>query len=434
MERGAKAAAIPFAAAALLVGASQTAHAGAFALREQSTIGLGQAFAGAAAGGAGLGSMYWNPATMTQFMGLQVSADLAGIMPNSSITPTSGTSPILTGLGGSASTGDIVIDAFLPSAYASYQINDKFWVGLAVNAPYGLITKNPFNAPGQIYARTSEVRSYEFTPQAAWAVTDWLSVGAGVQALHFNTRLTQALSPLPNAATGALEGDAWAFGATAGVTIKPFAGTEIGIGYRSTTSLDLEGSLSLGAPTGSLPAGSYGIAATLNTPDMVSVGIRQTVTPDLVLSGAFEWYNWSRFGTIPVTGNGGITNGMTLTSLPFEYDDSYYASIGAEYRWNKDLTLRAGTSYEWSPISTRNRDLRLPDSDRISLAVGGGYQITESLKLDLAYMHIFAVGDGDVELTPGNPHYVTGLAYTGKVDSHVDIVSASVSWKFDGFK
>lgn len=434
MERGTRAAAIPVAAATLLLAASQAAHAGAFALREQSTTGMGQAFAGAAAGGAGLGSMYWNPATMTQFMGLQVSADIAGIMPNSEITPTSGTSPILQTLGGMSSTGDIVIDAVLPSSYVSYQINEKFWVGLAVNAPYGLITKNPFNGPGQIYARTSEVRSYEFTPQAAWAVTDWLSVGAGVQALHFNTRLSQALSPLADAPSGTLQGDAWAFGATAGVTIKPLAGTEIGIGYRSTTALDLEGDLSLGSAVGHLPAGDYAIAATLNTPDMVSVGIRQTITPDLVVSGAFEWYNWSRFGTIPVTGRSGATSGLTLTTLPFEYDDSYYASIGAEYRWNQQLTLRAGASYEWSPISTRNRDLRLPDSDRVSLALGGGYQITDSLKLDVAYMHIFGVGDGDVELVEGNPHYITGLPYTGTVDSQVDIVSASVTWKFNGFK
>lgn len=434
MERGAKAAAVSFAVLAAAAVPSGTALAGAFALREQSTVGLGQAFAGAAAGGAGLGSMYWNPATITQFMGLQISADLAGIMPYSDITPQSGTSPTLLGLGGSASTGDIVIDAVLPSTYLSYQINDQFWVGLSVNAPYGLITKNPYNAPGQIYARTSEVRSYEFTPTLGWAVTDWLSLGAGVQALHFNTRLSQALSPYPNAASGTLQGDAWAFGATAGATIKPFAGTEIGIGYRSTTSLDLEGDLSLGSAVGHLPAGTYDIAATLNTPDMVSVGIRQQVLPDLVVSGAFEWYNWSRFGTIPVTGRSGATNGLTLTTLPFEYNDSYYASLGAEYRWNQQLTLRAGASYEWSPISTTNRDLRLPDSDRISLALGGGYQITDSLKLDVGYMHIFTTGDTDVELTDGNPHYIAGLPYYGTVDSHVDIVSASVTWKYDGFK
>ncbi len=41
----------------LLAGVS-VAHAGAFGLREQSAVGQGNAFAGAAAGAAGLGSMF----------------------------------------------------------------------------------------------------------------------------------------------------------------------------------------------------------------------------------------------------------------------------------------------------------------------------------------------------------------------------------------
>jgi long-chain fatty acid transport protein len=41
--------------------AAADAHAGGFALREQSAAGLGSSFAGVAAGGA-LSSMFWNPA------------------------------------------------------------------------------------------------------------------------------------------------------------------------------------------------------------------------------------------------------------------------------------------------------------------------------------------------------------------------------------
>jgi len=52
-------------AAGSMVAGSSAAHAGAFGLREQSAAGQGLSFAGAAAGGAGLGSMFWNPATMT---------------------------------------------------------------------------------------------------------------------------------------------------------------------------------------------------------------------------------------------------------------------------------------------------------------------------------------------------------------------------------
>ncbi len=57
------------------------AQAGSFHVREQSARGMGQAYAGAAAGSAGLSSMFWNPATMTQSPGIQSSLIATGIIP-----------------------------------------------------------------------------------------------------------------------------------------------------------------------------------------------------------------------------------------------------------------------------------------------------------------------------------------------------------------
>ncbi len=68
---------------ALLLAATATAHAGGFAIREQSAYGQGSSFAGIAAGGA-LSSMFWNPATITQFNGKTSEWNLTGIMPHAS--------------------------------------------------------------------------------------------------------------------------------------------------------------------------------------------------------------------------------------------------------------------------------------------------------------------------------------------------------------
>jgi len=46
--------------------ASGAAKAGGFAIREQSTTGLGSAFAGIAAG-PGISSIYWNPAARSRW-------------------------------------------------------------------------------------------------------------------------------------------------------------------------------------------------------------------------------------------------------------------------------------------------------------------------------------------------------------------------------
>lgn len=408
------------------------AYAGSFALREQSTIGLGQAFAGVAAGSGGLSSMYWNPATMTLIPGWQSQWSVSGIFPRADIRPTTGTSPILLNFGGSASTGNIIQSGVLAAGYTSYQVNDRLWIGLATNTPFGLVTKNPINAPGQLYARTSKVMSFDVNPNIAFKVTDWLSIGLGVQAMYFETRLTSAVSPAPSAPSAILKGDSWGYGLTAGVMITPMEGTQIGIGYRSSVKQNLEGSLR--SPT--LPAFTGGYApvkADLTLPDLLTIGIRQTVTPDLTLSAAFEWTKWSSLGVIPVTVRSGPLAGNTVTTLPFKYDDGYFASVGAEYSWNPELTLRAGLGYEWSPISDSNRDLRVPDSDRIHATLGFGYKFNNKLSVDFAYAHLFAL-KGDVKIGPNNPHFISTpapLPYFGKVNASVDIVSASLTYRWD---
>ena len=73
---------------------NSAASAGGFALREQSAVGLGNAFAGAAAGGSGLGSMFWNPATMTQFKGTTFELSGAAILPYAEHKNAAGTSVV----------------------------------------------------------------------------------------------------------------------------------------------------------------------------------------------------------------------------------------------------------------------------------------------------------------------------------------------------
>ncbi len=73
----------------LLAVASAQANAGGFAVHEQSTYGQGTSFAGIAAGGA-LSSMFWNPATMTQFAGKGLEVGASALFPYAKNTPLPG--------------------------------------------------------------------------------------------------------------------------------------------------------------------------------------------------------------------------------------------------------------------------------------------------------------------------------------------------------
>lgn len=410
---------------AALVSAQGGAQAGAFALREQSATGQGESFAGVAAGSAGVSSMYWNPATITMAPGWQSEFHGTAIIPESKITPVY---TIPAGLSALGPSGDIGLDAVVPASYTSYQVNDSLWVGLYSGAPFGLVTKPNSIWAGQLYARTTSVFSYEMMPTVGYKVNDWLSVGAGVRAQYFKVRYFSAIgptlaSPSPLAASAGLEGDSWGIGYSLGATLTPFAGTSIGIGFRSAVDQKLEGSFQyFGIP----------IKANLTLPESVTVGLSQRITDAFTLNATAEWTNWSRLGFPRVTN--GLTGGLLAQSpyLPLDYKDGWFFSVGGEYRINPAWLVRAGVGYEISPIEVETRTPRLPDSDRVWLSVGTTYNWSDQLSFDLAYTHIFSVGNTDINIAPGNPTFPTrGVVFAAEVDSQVDIISAAIKYRWD---
>jgi long-chain fatty acid transport protein len=107
------------ASAGLLLTTSLPALSGAFGLREQSAQGQGASFAGVAAGAGGLSSMFWNPATMTDYPGITSSFVATGIFPGGSIKPNPLTPTAIFG----SSNGDILSGAAV-AGYSAYQFND----------------------------------------------------------------------------------------------------------------------------------------------------------------------------------------------------------------------------------------------------------------------------------------------------------------------
>lgn len=60
----------------------------------------------------------------------------------------------------------------------SHQVNEKAYLGVALNVPYGMITKYDQDYAGSDHGVTSKVISATVTPMAAYKVTDKLSLGA----------------------------------------------------------------------------------------------------------------------------------------------------------------------------------------------------------------------------------------------------------------
>ncbi len=407
----------------LAVGAT-AAIAGGVAIREQSALGMGNAFAGAAAGGAGLGSMFWNPATMTDHEGWNSSWNFSGLLPYNNITPGAGTSPALLTpiLGSGAPSGNIGKAAVVPATYTSYQFNDKLWFGLAVTAPFGSATKSPTNWAGAIYGQTSKLTTIDINPNIAYKINDMVSVSVGVRAMYAFLHYTRAGTVLAaNTSVGISKADAWGWGFTAGLTIKPAEGTEIGIGYRSQVKEKISGTL--------ITVGSTPITSTITAPDQVTVGVKQKVNDQWTVLAGLEWTNWSVFNNFPVF-NSSTGAAIPSANFDFRWSNGWFASVGAEYKYNQDLTLRGGFAYEWSPISDTVRGVRIPDNDRIWLTAGLSYQLSNKLSIDASYAHIFIKNAPIAINNANNPAFVAPLAFVGTSKGHVDIVSVGVNYRW----
>jgi len=404
---------------AALAFAVADAHAGGFALREQSSFGLGSSFAGVAAGGA-LSSMFWNPATMTQQSGISGEAVATGLFPYASNS--ANRLSTFTAFGG---TNDTASDAFVPAVYSSWQVNPNLWLGISINSPFGLAARFQDPWAGRNYGADTKLKTYNATPSVAVRLNDWISLGMGVQIQYASASLSSGLLPPPVVNSfSQLSGAGWGYGLTAGITLTPIPGTQFGFGWRSAIDQKIGGTL---ATTPSLPASTLGsVDVTLALPDIVSFGFRHDINPSLTLMGTIEWSNWSRIGTAVVSqpsGAAALVAGVPV-QLPFRYKDGWLYSVGGQYALTNQTTLRAGIGYEVSPVADQVRTPRLPDNDRVWLSAGLSYQVSPNATLDIAYSRI-VVRDThiDISAAAGNPWFNSSVTYVGDVNAHVDIFS-----------
>src|SRR5215468_20148 len=158
----------------------KAALAGSFGVREQSAYFLGTAFAGSAAGGQ-ISSVFWNSAATAALPGCNSSSNYTAVFSSGDETAhagafVTGVPPIAAGL--TPTSTDIGRDGFVPSSYMTCQLSDRFYAGLGLNAPFGLLTKpDTSTRAGSPTAIASKPFSIDINPPLAYKLTPELTVG-----------------------------------------------------------------------------------------------------------------------------------------------------------------------------------------------------------------------------------------------------------------
>lgn len=409
------------AAVAALFGASAQALGGGLAIGTQSGSGTGNAFAAGAAAAEDASTVWYNPAGMTLLPGRSAVAIAAhALKPSFRFQDRASGLPPGTGEGGDG--GDW---AAVPQAFAATSIGERWRIGFAINVPYGLATDYDAGWRGQGIALLSELRIFNFNLGAAYRLSEALSLGAGVSyqrtLLKFNS-VPGAAAGIPGLAEVKL--DDGSVGFNAGILLHPSAGARIGLHYRSAVDYDLAGTVAAPAVLG----GSSAAAAGVKTPESFSLSAIAPLGPRWEIMGDVTWTAWSRLQALDVVRTSGAAAGTRFTRLGFGWKDTWRFSLGANYKASAAFKLRLGIAHDQTPANDLNRTPRVPDEDRLWLAIGGQYRLSRAGTLDVGYAHE-VIKDAAVDNVPPLPR-VNAPRLIGHFRNKADIVSVQYSHAF----
>jgi long-chain fatty acid transport protein len=400
------------------------------------------------------------------------------------------------GNGGDGGVDHLLPNVYLSQpVFRSSQYGDLS-VGVGLSVPFGLETDYSPGWVGRYVALRTKVTTFDIQPTIAYRYGR-LSLGASLDVQYASARLTQAIDfglageqllgrfeqalPALLAAQGVpagaipsvikatqqaynnagfvpggrdgiseVTGDDWRLGFTLGAIFEYWKGDDqsffqdgrFGVSYRSGISHTLKGNASFrdvpaiaasGAPVPFPQPNAFqdiffdqNASAQLDLPEIYHFSLYQRFARQFALMGDISWTRWSRLQSVSIT----FQNSATPSNLlELNYKDALRYAIGMEWYATKNLTFRLGFAYDETPIRSASfRTPRVPDSNRYFVSAGLRWSPTRFMDFDIAYAHLF-VQDPTVDFTDSEGHELKG-----QFDAAIDIVSASVTFRWGGPK
>ena len=428
-------AALPLALAAALV--SQNAQASAFQLKENSAEGLGRSFAGSAAAPGDCSVVVNNPAAMSESKTGCIQGDLTAIQFS---TKFHGGGEDFLGqplTGGNGGDGGLTQP--VPALYYIQPVGDQWTLGAAFTVPFGFSTEYNDGWVGRYEALKSKLESLALTFSASYRISDEFSLGASLIAQRTSAELSQAIdfgtilagptngALLPQEADGfgSLKGDDWGYGFGLGLLWKPTSADNIGVNFHSQIDHTIDGDGKFLVPVNVLPllGGAFVNSpgqADFDTPAFATLSWWHTLDAHWSFGADLGYTHWSSFDKLVV--NYSNPAQPPSTSI-FDWKDTWFASLGGDYRIDNNWTLRAGVAYDQTPTRDSTRTPRVPDGSRTWVSFGLGYQ-ADNWKFEGGYAHLW-VDNGNIEHTSA-----TFSTLVGDFESSSNLFAVSAQYKF----
>ncbi|MBR1648174.1 MAG: outer membrane protein transport protein [Alphaproteobacteria bacterium] len=361
---------------------SSNADASGYQLNEYSATGLGRAFAGSGVVGDDYSAVAFNPAGMN----LKDSGGQMGIstVQMHSIVEGKLHDNVYHQQLPDYPEGKMDFYKVLPSAFGQYRVNDKAVIGGGIYTPFGLASIYNSDWFGSSHGISTELEVVDFALGGAYKATDTLSVGATLIYRYVHGDIINSLPYQPQS-RNQMDLDGWEWAYNFGVMYEPIKDTRFGIAYRLNSAHKVTGKNRIKRAQGPLAAlnGSRDGVSKMTLPNQLTLSAYHKLNGSFGISGTARWTKWDIFDNFV------MTSPVVEAVIPENWKNVWTYSLGVDYYYSEQWTLRTGISYDPTPIrSAKYRTARIPDSDRLWTTLGVSYQ-TDNWQFDVGYAHLF---------------------------------------------
>jgi long-chain fatty acid transport protein len=272
------------------------------------------------------------------------------------------------------------LNFFIPNMYYTYTSKSRgIAFGLGVFAPFGLGQEyqNPNTSIFRNQVTKVEIQTIVINPTIAFDINEAVSVGFGVDYLwgnvEYKTTPVLAVSPVLVQFKTKLEGDGDAWGYNGGILLKPTKNLKVGANFRSGYKLEIKNAdftandNTFPVP---LPMGTTSASGTLKLPPTAAFGVAYTYER-FTIEADLDWTFWSSFQELKIT-NASVPQYNVVRAQ--NWRDVCAFRLGLEYRVTDPIALRAGYSYDPTPVPAETLSPLLPDADRNYYTLGAGFK------------------------------------------------------------
>ncbi len=280
------------------------------------------------------------------------------------------------------------------NVYASTAFKDssKIGIGVGVYTPFGLSFRWPDDWKGRFIIKNVSLISVFVQPTLSYRINDKIGVGLGPVMAVGLVNLERALPVADETGREGktkLAGSAVSVGVNIGVYYRPVKWFSLGATWRSPVAFRVrDGAATFSVPSSlssQFPAQTK-FQTSLTLPMIASLGLAVYPVENLAVSAEVNFTGWSVFKELKFD-FADNTSTLTDQNSPRNYRNTFTFRLGAQYRINDFLTVRAGGLYDITPVPDDYLTPELPDGD---LRCGtAGLTLTPVPRFDIDLSFVF---------------------------------------------